>query len=238
MPLNHPLFASVLPWIASRSAIVATALTAATPLFCLPDSGARASTLLPNHSSISQSSLAHAIPGEHQEAAIATEINRVRRDPSAYADWLETLRSNYDYDVLNLPGAGRVRTVEGVNALDSAIAYLRSLSPLPPLQWSPGIAQAAEEHLLDLSLNQIEGQIGSDGSTLGDRLRRYGQWSGEAMSVHSYGGNTAENLVLLAILSDGDPDRRSRTSLLSRNYEYLGIACGMHPTQDERGGKH
>lgn len=158
---------------------------------------------------------------ESQALAIADTINQIRTNPSAYADWLETLRPAYDHDILTLPGEGRLRTYEGVAALDEAIAFLRSLDPLPPLHVSPGIAQSAHDHLNAMTTS------GSESNTrLDDRLNRYGQWSGQAIEIQSYGNYTPEHTVLLAILNDGDPSRHARTTLLSPEYGFIGVACG------------
>jgi hypothetical protein len=46
---------------------------------------------------------------------VLAEINQARSNPSAYADWLETLRPYYTENVLSLPGEDRIRTQSGTS---------------------------------------------------------------------------------------------------------------------------
>ena len=114
------------------------------------------------------------------EWAIVEETNAARTDPSAYAQHLEERRSWYDGRLRREPGRTPIRTQEGVSALDEAIRYLKDAEPLPPLQVSAGMSQAAEDHVDDMAATGRTGHEGSDGSRAWDRMEADGERSGDA----------------------------------------------------------
>jgi uncharacterized protein YkwD len=158
---------------------------------------------------------------------LLAELNRARTNPTAYADWLETLRPYYsDDNMLGLPGESRVRTQSGVAALDSAIAFLRQLSPLPELSLSQGMSRGAQDHVDDIGSVGAVGNIGSDNSNAGDRVNRYGAWSGSMIELTSYGKRSASSVLAFWILND-----RLRSELFNPEFRAIGIACGAHANQ-------
>jgi uncharacterized protein YkwD len=159
-------------------------------------------------------------------ADIVAELNKARSNPSAYADWLETLRPYYSENVLRLPGEDRIRTQSGTAALDSAIAFLRQLQPLPTLTLSPGMSRGAQDHVNDLGSVGAIGSTGSDNSSAGDRVNRYGKWGTSITELTSYGKRTASAAVVFLVLND-----RLRAEMFNSTFQVLGVACGTHANQ-------
>jgi uncharacterized protein YkwD len=157
---------------------------------------------------------------------VLAELNKARTNLIAYANWLETLRPYYADNVLALPGEDRIRAQSGTVALDSAIAYLRQLQPLPALSLSTGMSQGAQDHVNDIGSVGAISNIGSDNSTVGDRANRYGKWGTSITEISSYGKRTAAATVAFLILND-----RLRTELFNPEFQALGIACGTMPTK-------
>jgi uncharacterized protein YkwD len=157
---------------------------------------------------------------------VLAELNQARSNPSAYADWLETLRPYYTENVLSLPGEDRIRTQSGTIALDSAIAYLRQLQPLPALTLSPGMSRGAQDHVNDLGSVGAIGSTGSDNSSVGDRVNRYGKWGTSITELTSYGKRSASATVAFLVLND-----RLRAEMFNPAFQVLGIACGSHANQ-------
>jgi uncharacterized protein YkwD len=157
--------------------------------------------------------------------AILAEINRLRQDPVAYADWLETTRHYYDGTVLNWPGEPQIQTSEGLVALDDAIANLRQMSPQPPLSLSSGMSQAADDHIQDMQYHQRFSLRGSDGSTAEDRINRYGAYTGKIQELLSQGLNDPVAMVASLVIDDGNRSRSYRQTLLSGDFRYAGIQC-------------
>jgi uncharacterized protein YkwD len=156
---------------------------------------------------------------------IIAELNKARSNPGAYADWLETLRPYYRENVLGLPGEDRIRTQSGT--LDSAIAFLRQLQPLPPLTISPGMSRGAQDHVNDLGSIGAIGSTGSDNSSAGDRVNRYGNWGTSITELTSYGKRTASAAVVFLVLND-----RLRAEMFNPAFQVLGVACGTHANQE------
>jgi uncharacterized protein YkwD len=162
------------------------------------------------------------------EQQVLAEINRVRRNPRAYAEELTQLRQYYQGNMVNIPGQYPMQTQEGLTAVDEAIADLRGQNSLPLLSWSDGLAQAARDHVNDIGPKGIIGHDGTDGSNPLSRIQRYGHaqitWSENV----SYGINSAKEVVQQLIIDDGVPSRGHRKTIIDANLKLAGVACGSH----------
>ena len=175
--------------------------------------------------------------GELSEAQLETlseelivETNKMRANPAAYAQRLEAIRDYYEGNLVKVPGRPAVAVVEGVNALDEAIAVLRGSSPLGALAFSPGMSFGANDHAVDLGSRGITGHYGSDGSDPFARINRYGEWRKRAGENISYGQATIAEWHLINLLVDDNvPDRGHRQALLDPGYSAMGAACQEHP---------
>ncbi|MCW6035672.1 CAP domain-containing protein [Spirulina subsalsa FACHB-351] len=164
------------------------------------------------------------------ETRVWREINSLRTNPSAYADWLESQRVHFNGNLLEIPGEPTITTQEGVDALDEAIRFLREARPLLPLQLSPGMSKAAQDHVEDQGQTGQTGHTGSDGSAFFERLSRYGLVNGPAAENITYGEESARIMVMRLILDDGLPQRTQRNNLFNIDFKFMGLACGSHPT--------
>ena len=159
--------------------------------------------------------------------AVIREMNLARQNPALYATFVQELRSRMSGNVLVLPGHTRIRTKEGTAALDEAIRFLRNAQPLPPLAFSRGMSRAAADHCAD----QADGGFGHEGrdrSHAGQRIARYGNFSGGWAENISYGKSSARDVVLALIIDDGLPARKHRKNIFNPNYGYAGAAFGRH----------
>ena len=138
------------------------------------------------------------------EPKILSEINRVRTNPQAYAQWLEQQRQYYDGIWLKLPGEKPVRTNKGRKALEEAIAILKEQQPLPPLKTSEQTAAAATSELNNFA-------------------------NAKNIQYFSYGRKTASGIVMDLVVDELFPDRRRRQSLLSPEAEDSGVVCKPDP---------
>jgi uncharacterized protein YkwD len=158
------------------------------------------------------------------------ETNLARTQPHLYANYLRQMRAYFQGKVFTLPGSGSmVMTTEGVAALDEAIKYLSRQSPLPPLSWSRGLAEAAADLVLDEGRT---GEIGHSGRSSGDmrhRIERHGSWSRRIAENIGYGPTTARLMVIELIIDDGVPERGHRKAIFNPALRVAGAACGAHP---------
>ena len=147
------------------------------------------------------------VPTATLETAIMGEINRARENPRGYADWLEAQKQYYDGIMLKLPGEKPVRTNKGLQALVEAIDFVRKLTPLTPLTYSPAMAIAAQEQLTPIANGDSENR---------DDFR---------LQNIIYGKVTAEAIVMQLVVDDGFRDRPHRLAIFNQDNQLAGVSC-------------
>ncbi|MEM9218372.1 MAG: hypothetical protein AAGD25_29030 [Cyanobacteria bacterium P01_F01_bin.150] len=152
--------------------------------------------------------------------AILAEINRLREDPAAYANWLETVRSYYDGTVLRWPGQAPIQTQEGTVALDQVITLLNQTPPLPPVMDLHDLSRAAQDHAN--ALGQTGASVGERATT--DYLQDYGLVA-EGVTLINTGLDAPVAWITMVIVGDGDRQRRDLKALLQPNFKHVGIGC-------------
>jgi uncharacterized protein YkwD len=173
------------------------------------------------------SSASAAFPDHVTAAAIIHEMNLARQSPAFYATLLEQRRQNYCGGVYLLPGNVRLRTDEGIRALDDAIRFLHRAKPQPPLALSPGLCLAAADHCREQAGGAV-GHYDSHGSDPGNRISRYGTVSQGWAENIAYGRYTAREIVLALIVDDGVRGRGHRKNIFNPTYNVAGAAYGSH----------
>ncbi|MDB6147323.1 MAG: serine protease, partial [Spartobacteria bacterium] len=159
--------------------------------------------------------------------ALVREMNLARQNPGVYAGYVEELRSHFVGNVLVLPGGTQIRTKEGMRAIDETVRFLRKSRPQPALELSPGMCRAAADHCADQSGGR-RGHDGSDRSSPGSRISRYGEWAGAWGENIAYGKTNARDIILALIIDDGLPARKHRKNIFSPKFNYAGAAYGPH----------
>src|SRR5438445_1561030 len=154
-------------------------------------------------------------------------MNLARQNPALYANLVEDLRSHFNGRFLVLPGQTRIYTREGLGAVDEAIRFLRSASPMQPLTLSPGMCRGAADHCADQAGGGL-GHNGTDRSKAADRISRYGVWSLSWGENISYGKTRARDIILALIIDDGLRARKHRKNIFSSKFNYAGAAYGPH----------
>lgn len=166
------------------------------------------------------------------EAEVIKEINFARTAPQKYAAYLEELRARYSGKEYRVAANAPARiTVEGLAALDEAIAYLRVAKPLPPINASQGMTRGARDHCKDLSATNSTGHKGSDGNFVDARVNRYGEWTKAIGENIAYGEENARDVVLGMLIDDGNPKRGHRQNIFNPNYGFAGVSLSGRTTQ-------
>ncbi|MEC4986807.1 MAG: CAP domain-containing protein [Oscillatoria sp. PMC 1068.18] len=120
-------------------------------------------------------------------------------------------RSQYDSQLLELTNAQRRR------------------QNLPPLRFSPQLGQAAQRHAEDMVRNRFFSHTGSNGSSLGDRVKATGysySYIGENISA---GRSTPTEAIQGWMNSSGH-----RANILNREYTEIGFGYVTSPSSPYR----
>ncbi len=154
-------------------------------------------------------------------------MNLARKEPARYADFLAELRGRFQGNILVLPGGTRMRTREGMAAVEEAIRFLRRARPLAPFAPSAGLSLAAAEHVTDQAAGGF-GHAGSDRSNPVQRMNHYGNWSGHWGENISYGKASARDIVIALLVDDGLRSRKHRQNIFNSVFRFAGAAVGRH----------
>lgn len=125
-------------------------------------------------------------------------------------------------------GEINLMTNEGPAAVQECIDFLKSAEKCPPLEWNGGMAKASKDHCDDTGPKGTTGHTGSDGSSPGDRVKKYVDDLGMSGENISYGCNTAEDIVLQLIVDDGVASRGHRSNIFNKGYNMMGCHVGEH----------
>jgi len=73
-------------------------------------------------------------------------------------------------------GDGRpvIKTINGLQAVDDAIKWLKRANPVRPLQWSCLLARAAKQHVEDIGARGSCSHVGGDGRGPKERMNMHG----------------------------------------------------------------
>lgn len=165
-----------------------------------------------------------------REQATIDEINLARANPAEYIKFLEQFRKLYRGRSIHYSDGSELVTIEGVAALDEAVAFMRTLKPLPPLELRAGMVLAAKDHVNDLVKTGKSGHKGSDGSSPGDRMSRYGNWADTLGEDIVYFSRSAREDVVALIIDDGTSNRGHRKNIFQPAFHVIGI--GLGPAQN------
>lgn len=88
--------------------------------------------------------------------------------------------------------------------------------------------EPAKFHCNDTGPKGTTGHNSSDGTSMGGRLGRFGQFSGHCGENISYGQATPLAVIIQLIVDDGVPSRGHRTNLFNPNFKVCGTFSGPH----------
>ncbi len=164
------------------------------------------------------------------EKDVILEVNKFRSDPHRYAElYIKPYRDYYHGNKLDIPGRITIITQEGTKALNNCLSDLMKSKAVPILYPEKGLSLAAKDHARDQEKTGQVGHNGSDGSTMTDRINRYGKWLKTVGENIDYGNSTARDIVISLLIDDGVPSRGHRKNLLNDTFHKIGVSVGPHP---------
>ena len=154
------------------------------------------------------------------------EINLLRTNPKKYAKTISKYMNYFKGNLLCLPDTNAgIQTEEGVEAFKEAVDLLNKQENLEPLKPSKGLCRIAEEFIA-IYQKPDSGELAN--KDMEDIINKYGSFSGSFSRAMDFGGETAEMAIINLVVSDGDPSRGQRESLLSNEIKKVGVANGEH----------
>jgi uncharacterized protein YkwD len=169
------------------------------------------------------------------EKDVILEMNMARADPKKYAELYIKPMLQYNWggpfgaNSYLAPGETvYTSTQEGKNGIQSCINDLSKRSKMPPLLPAKGLFLAAKDHASDTGPKGITGHTGSDKSSMGQRINRYGKWDGGAGENISYGHNIGRDIVVQLLVDDGVSNRGHRNNILNKSFKYAGGSIDKH----------
>ena len=154
------------------------------------------------------------------------EINLLRTNPKKYAKTISKYMNYFKGNLLCLPDTNAgIQTEEGVEAFKEAVDFLNKQENLEPLKPSKGLCRIAEEFIA-IYQKPDSGELAN--KDMEDIINKYGSFSGSFSRAMDFGGETAEMAIINLVVSDGDPSRGQRESLLSNEIKKVGVANGDH----------
>eukprot|EP01006_Ploeotia_vitrea_P057820 TRINITY_DN68316_c0_g1_i1.p1 TRINITY_DN68316_c0_g1~~TRINITY_DN68316_c0_g1_i1.p1 ORF type:complete len:325 (+),score=37.19 TRINITY_DN68316_c0_g1_i1:43-1017(+) len=160
------------------------------------------------------------------------QLNKLRTNPSSFIpliteklQWLA--EDNKTFWFPNQPCG--IISPEGRPVFEETIAYLRNQRPVPAISTvvTP-MTLAARDHANDIGRFGGDGHQGTDQSTCGGRLKRYGQWKARCAEVIAYGAFTGQDIVLQLVVDDGVLNRSHRKHLFISSYTVGGVGVAYH----------
>jgi uncharacterized protein YkwD len=170
---------------------------------------------------------------DRDEKAVLEELNLARTRPSEYANYVEEHKRSFrGYFVVVIDGRKTTRTLEGIKAVDEAIAFLKSVDRVPALSASRPLTLSARDHVKDIGPRGMTGHAGSNKSQPADRISRYGRPKTATGEGITFGPVTARSIVIQLIVDDGVAGRDHRKDVFDPAYRVAGIAIGPHKTYE------
>ena len=164
------------------------------------------------------------------EEQLVEEINELRTNPKGYAEKVKKYIRYFTLDnYLKIPGTNtRIRTEEGVEAYKEAADYLLNFNKkINPLEPSKGLGRIALDFLNKAKEVDPEEISSIDIKSI---IKTYGSFVGSLNRAMDFGGDDPEQVIINLVVCDGDPNRGNRESLLSNEYNKVGVANAKHKT--------
>ena len=138
--------------------------------------------------------------------------------------YINLARTNPVYFAENYLSSRRSDSPEAEECFMEMINYF----PKDELIWSDLLFNSAKDHSDDVGSNGLIGHLGSDSSTLRERIERYADWKGSIAENIYYGDSKPLEIVILFLIDEGIEDRGHRRNILNGNFQYTGVSVSSH----------
>ena len=160
---------------------------------------------------------------------LVEQHNIIRKNPASYVPHLEKHLTYFKGDVMYKPGETcGLQTNEGKAAYNECISFLKSQKALGEVTLDEQLSRAAQDHADDIGPKGVTGHVGSDGSSVDDRISRYVDWDVTIMENIDFGSSSAVEVIISLIVDDGVPSRGHRNNIFNPKAKFVGVGSGDH----------
>ncbi|MBQ0050607.1 MAG: CAP domain-containing protein [Treponema sp.] len=153
------------------------------------------------------------------EKNVILEMNMARSNPKKYAEmYIQPRTKRFNGNLYN----DYFMTNEGVAVVNECIKFMNNQKPLPILNPSKGLSQAAKDHASTQCLTDQTGHTGTDGSDPFVRMKRYGTYTTAGENI-AYGTTSAREIVVQLLIDDGVKSRGHRKNIMNKSFTTSGV---------------
>lgn len=98
------------------------------------------------------------------------------------------------------------------------------------MTWDQYLGFAAKDHTVAQGATSQTGHDSPDGSTMSQRVEKYGTYVGTLAENIAYGTTGGEEIVIALVIDDGVPSRGHRLTIFNDAVKVLGSFTGTHQT--------
>ena len=163
------------------------------------------------------------------EYLLYLEHNKIRQDPKSYIPILKKVLKMYrTNNILHFYNEHPFKTYEGRQLVLETIEFLQNQKPVNSLIFSQPLSISSHNHAVDLGTHNLNSHIGSNNSTLRERVEKYSEWNGLLIESIEFGINNPEYIICKLIMCDGIKERYQRLNVFNENVKYVGIGICKH----------
>jgi uncharacterized protein YkwD len=174
----------------------------------------------------------HSVTSLEKSKKLSYEVwkfqNAVRQNPAILLPLLEQDLKNFRGSTIWTPGEPGLLTQEGPSAWHEAIRFIKVQRPLRSLEWNDSLAAPAVDHAYDLGPKGGTGHVGSDRSTMSDRIERHGKWLVTIAENVFCGKPDPQEIIKQLIVDDGVASRGHRDNIFHPEFGVVGIGAAPH----------
>ena len=164
------------------------------------------------------------------QMSLYEELNKLRQNPKSYIPLIEaemkTLKKN---NILKRKDSNlQIQTIEGKEAYEDAILFLKQQKPVPALKKENKLSYAAQDLVKDIGERGVVTHEDKEGQYTSERIEKYCEWDFCANEVIEVSSKNPQDILISLLVDDGVRNRADRMALFNEIYNYVGISCGPH----------
>ena len=149
------------------------------------------------------------------EREVLKWINQYRKDPKSAIPHVEALKGKEKCEFLP-------------EHLAETVEWLKTREPVDELRLSKGLSKASRDHVEDVAKTGKVETVGSDGSSLPDRVNRYGKWGGGIAENIARSKENGHDIVMDFLVDGWDSGHFQRKNMFAEKYKVAGAGCAVN----------